>query len=255
MPTIALLATAERRAEAESLANGLRVHLTDDRHAEDFDFLLELTPTHLQLRQTGRDAPGPLYVDFAGGALAYRRRRGGGRNQPLGRAVGLKPGYNPRILDATAGLGRDAFILASLGCQVHLLERSPVVAALLRDGLRRALLDPEAGAIVSARMTLTVADTLDYLENLSAAEQPDVIYLDPMYPEREKSALVKKEMRLFRAIVGEDLDTPALLALSLMRARKRVVVKRARHAPPIEGPTRSLLIDGSSTRFDVYLTG
>src|SRR5688572_20080391 len=92
----------------------------------------------LSLIPTGKNAPGPIYADFLTGAAAHRRLHGGGRGQPIARAIGLKPGVKPpSVIDATAGLGRDAFVLACLGCEVTLLERSPTVAALLRDALER----------------------------------------------------------------------------------------------------------------------
>ena len=93
-------------------------------------------------------------MDFVEGAVAHRRKFGGGRGQSIAKAVGLKSGAMPTVVDATAGLGRDAFVLASLGCKVTLIERSPVVAALLQDGLARAAQDPEIGPWVSERMHL-----------------------------------------------------------------------------------------------------
>src|SRR5690606_23122611 len=107
-------------------------------------------------------APGPVFADFVEGALAYRRLHGGGRGQPVARAVGLKPGIYPKVLDATAGLGRDAFVLAALGCEVVMLERSPIIAALLDDALARAALESEVAPIV-ARMTLIQADARQWL--------------------------------------------------------------------------------------------
>lgn len=201
----------------------------------------------------GPNAAGPIYVDFAGGAAEHRRRFGGGRGQPLARAIGLKGGATPTVLDATAGLGRDAFVLACLGCKVHLVERSPVASALLQDGLRRASSDPEIGAMVRERMTLSFDDALAFLLKVSALERPEIIYLDPMYPPRTKSAMVKKEMRAFHTLIGKDEDAPALLEMALKCARKRVVVKRPRLADAIAGPKPSMTIEGRNTRFDVYL--
>ncbi|MCT1282181.1 class I SAM-dependent methyltransferase, partial [Pseudomonas aeruginosa] len=83
-------------------------------------------------------------------------------------------------------------------------------------------------------------------------EAPQVIYLDPMFPHRDKSALVKKEMRLFRPLVGDDLDAPALLQAALALASHRVVVKRPRKAPIIEGPKPGYSLEGKSSRYDIY---
>ncbi len=195
----------------------------------------------------------PLYVDFAAGALGYRQRAGFRRDELLPRAAGLKGARLPSILDATAGLGRDAFLLASLGCEVELCERHPVVLALLEDGLRRGRLDPTLAPIMG-RMHLQPGDAATRLD-AEARLTFDVIVLDPMFPEREKSAQVKKPMRLFHALVGADGDAKALLELALMRARRRVVVKRPRHAEPLGGLPPSLSLEGRAVRFDLYLTG
>ncbi len=111
------------------------------------------------------------------------------------------------MVDATAGLGRDAFVLASLGCQMTLIERNPLVAALLEDGLSRGYRDSEIGPWMHQRMTLLHDSSLEALSQISP--QPDVVYLDPMYPHRDKSALVKKEMRVFQTLVGADTDATA----------------------------------------------
>lgn len=214
--------------------------------------LLVLTAEHLELRQCGPEAPGPVYVDFVGGAVGHRRRFGGGRGQPMAKAVGLKSGVTPSVLDVTAGLGRDAFVLASLGCEVTLVERSPVVAALLADGLERAAQDAECAPIVG-RMHLRHGQAATFLADLNENARPDVIYLDPMYPHREKSALVKKEMRLFREVVGEDPDADALLEAALKAARQRVVVKRPDYAEPLAGRKPTLSFDTKNHRFDVYV--
>lgn len=95
---------------------------------------LVLTPEHLELRKRDEPKLGGIFVDFVGGAMAHRRRFGGGRGEAVAKAVGIKGDYLPDVVDATAGLGRDAFVLASVGCRVRMLERNPVVAALLDDG-------------------------------------------------------------------------------------------------------------------------
>ena len=215
--------------------------------------LLVLTGDRLELVERGADVPGPVYVDFVAGTAAHRRRFGGGRRQPLARAVGLKGNAAPTVIDATAGLGGDAFVLAGLGCTVRLIERSPIIAALLRDGLRRARQDPDIGPLVAERLSLELADSRDFLQRLAPEQQPEVIYLDPMYPHRRKTALTGKAMRLLRQIAGADPDAPALLAAALSCARRRVVVKRPRPAPPLSGPPPTLHITAPNTRFDVYL--
>lgn len=213
--------------------------------------LLQLTAERLQMQQLGDDAPGPVYVEFVEGAMGHRRKFGGGRGQLVAKAVGIKPGFIPDVIDATAGLGRDAFVLAQLGCRVRMVERSPIVAALLRDGMARGQQDAEVAEVIG-RMSLVVADAKEWLLTLNEEQRPDVVYVDPMHPERTKAAEVKKEMRLFRDLVGFDVDDAELLQAALRVARKRVVVKRPRKAAAIAGPRPGLVMEGKSTRFDIY---
>jgi len=239
----------QRQAELPLLEAQLGLPLWDGR---DEGLVLRLTGDRLELQQLGPDAPGPVYVDFIGGAVGHRRRFGGGRGQLVAKAVGIKKDKIPSVIDATAGLGRDSFILAQLGCQVRMIERSPVVAALLADGMQRALADDEVVEIIE-RMQLQVGDARQLLLQLTDVQRPDVVYVDPMHPERTKAAAVKKEMRLFRELVGSDSDDAELLQAALQAAKKRVVVKRPRKAVAIDGPKPSLVFEGKSTRFDVYL--
>ena len=226
--------------------------------------------------------PHRLHVDFLTGAMGYRRRHSG-RNQAIARAIGLKKGRPlPVVWDLTAGLGRDSFVLAWLGCQVVAIERDARIFALLEDGLRRALLDAECEQALQSNLTLHCADALQWLPNaleqlshgasadLASAQAtsahatsahatsaqlalPDVIYLDPMHPERRKSAQVRKEMRLFRSLVGADLDADELLTAALASEAPRVVVKRPRQGETL-GVEPSHQHIGKTTRFDVYLS-
>jgi len=212
-------------------------------------FLL-CTPEGLVLQQSGRKRPGPVLADFVSGAVAHRRQYGGGKGQMIAKACGIKGALRPSVADVTAGLGRDAFVLATLGCEVSLVERSPVVHALLADGLARAA-DSEVADII-ARMRLFSGDARDWLRGLSDAQRPQVVHLDPMFPHGDKSALVKKEMLAFRDLVGSDSDQAELLAVALEVARCRVVVKRPRKAQAIEGPEPSYRLEGKSGRYDIY---
>jgi 16S rRNA (guanine1516-N2)-methyltransferase len=213
------------------------------------NFLLQLNYQALELLKLDEPKLGGIKVDFIEGATAHRRKFGGGRGQDIAKAIGLKHGFTPHILDATAGLGRDAFVLASLGCQMTLMERMPAVAALLDDGLERAKLNSEVGEIAN-RMNLVHASSI---ENMNLAQQVDVVFLDPMYPHREKSAAIKKEMRVFQSLVGEDLDADGLLAPALALAKYRVVVKRPSYAPPLDNKKPSTSIKMKKNRFDVYV--
>jgi 16S rRNA (guanine1516-N2)-methyltransferase len=137
---------------------------------------------------------------------------------------------------------------------VQLCERSPIIAALLASGLARALSDP-AIAETASRMQLMTKDAhlvLAELAVMSAVDRPEVVYLDPMFPHREKSALVKLDMRVFRQVVGEDNDADDLLALARQVATKRVVVKRPRLAPDLAGLAPHERLLGQSSRFDLY---
>ncbi|USE38363.1 class I SAM-dependent methyltransferase [Endozoicomonas sp. SCSIO W0465] len=191
----------------------------------------------------------PIVVDFVGGKAGHRRKFGGGKGQDIARAVGLNKGVKPSVLDATGGLGRDAFVLASLGCNVTMIERSPVVAALLEDGLRRALEDSDVSAIAE-QMSLLQGNAIELMK--ASDNKYDVVYLDPMFPHREKSALVKKEMRLFQDLLGNDPDADQLLEPALAIARYRVVVKRPRLAPDLNGQTPTYRLEGKSCRYDIH---
>jgi len=224
-------------------------HVVAANKQPQLKFLLQMHHHALELCKLDEPKLGAIKVDFVEGPVAHRRKFGGGRGQDIAKAVGLKHGFTPHVLDATAGLGRDAFVLASLGCKLTLLERMPVVAALLDDGIERAKLHHEVADIAN-NMQLFHGTSLDEVDLVVA---PDVVYLDPMYPHREKSAAVKKEMRIFQSLVGEDLDADDLLAPALALAKYRVVVKRPSYAPPLAGIVPSMAIKMKKNRFDVYV--
>jgi 16S rRNA (guanine1516-N2)-methyltransferase len=200
-----------------------------------------MTQTHPELR-----------VDFVNGPVAHRLRFGGGRGQELPKAMGLRAGKTPTVIDATAGLGRDAFLLASLGADVTLIERSPKMHALLEDAMARATQEGGDFADIMARMTLLHGYAKDLLPNLTA----DAILIDPMHPPRKNSALVKRELRQVREIVGTDEDATDLLRVALECALKRVVLKWPAKADPMVGVRAcSHQIIGKSTRYDVFMVG
>lgn len=219
--------------------------------AQQNGFSLHYDDQGLSLRKTDEPKLGAINVDFVTGAVAHRRKFGGGKGQSIAKAVGLNKGATPVVLDATAGLGRDGFVLASLGCKVILHERHPVVAALLFDGLQRAYDDLEIGAWMRDNMSLVFGSSHTLLAQCQSA--PDVVYLDPMFPHREKSALVKKEMRVFQELVGGDSDADDLLEFAYPLASKRIVVKRPDYAPFLNDKTPSMQIKTKKNRFDVYV--
>lgn len=225
--------------------------LSEDNPPED-GFALYFGPDHLELREYGKAAPGPIKASFTDGKNAHRMQFGGGKGQLIAKAVGVSSGIIPSVLDATAGLGRDAFVLATLGCRVEMFERVPIVEVLLRDALDRAAMhgDDRVKEIVG-RMQLHTGDSVAWLRGQSNPVA-DVIYLDPMYPARDKSAAVKKEMKAFHSLVGETSDDSELLSAALEKARYRVVVKRPRKGEAIAGPSPQLQISGKSSRYDIY---
>ena len=238
------------RALADEL--GLRwLGSAEPKKVRDVPLLLFSDDRGLCLQLTGKGAPGPVRAEFVTGKMGYRREHGGGAGQLVAKAVGLQKTRQPlQVLDATAGLGQDAFVLAGLRCEVTLYERNPVIHALLADGLARAALNPDCAPVV-ARMHLQPGNAIDRLAG-SDSDVADVIYLDPMFPHRDKSARVKKEMEVFRQVVGDDDDAGELLAAALRSARYRVVVKRPRKAPAVSGPEPATRVEGKSSRYDIY---
>ena len=197
-------------------------------------------------------APAELRVDFVMGAVAHRLRFGGGRGQDIAKAMGFRNGNTPTIIDATAGLGRDSFLLASLGAQVTMIERSDKMHMLLEQGMERAFNEGGQFREIIERMTLLKGDAKDIIPTLTA----EAILIDPMHPERKNSALVKQDLRQVRDIVGSDEDAADLVRLAIMHAQKRVVLKWPAKADPIEGVQKcSHQILGKTTRYDVFMTG
>jgi 16S rRNA (guanine1516-N2)-methyltransferase len=235
-----------------ALAESLGLPFLEDPDSRQGPCLV-YTETRLELRQpSGAGKEGPLFVDFLAGSNSYRRLHNNTINQPLARAVGIKSGFRPSIVDGTAGLGRDGFVLACLGCTVIMIERSAVLSALLQDALDRALADAATRDIIKDNIRLICGDTQTVLATLG--EKPHTVYLDPMYPKRTGSALNKKEMRVIRSLVGDDQDSASLLASALQGAANRVVVKRPNEAPPLTERPPSHVIRMKNHRFDVYLT-
>jgi 16S rRNA (guanine1516-N2)-methyltransferase len=193
----------------------------------------------------------PVVIDFVSGKTAYRRKYGHAGGEAIGKAVGIKKGHRPTIVDATAGLGRDAFVLVTMGCRVHMIERSELIATLLEDGLRRAAQDEKIGVLIKDKLSLMCGDGRQILLHLPF--HPDVIYLDPMFPLKDKSALVKKDMRMVQEIVGQDEDADELLNVALTIATNRVVVKRPAYANFLAELKPTTSIKTKKHRFDIYL--
>lgn len=240
-----------RDGDAQCLAGAFSLTLTPNRPVDGY--WLELGAERLSLETTGRQ--GAVYAEFVQGGARYRREHGGGRGQPIAKAIGLRKRPSPPyVVDATAGLGRDAFVLASLGCRVTLLERSPIVAALLSDALKRAAVCDATKDIV-ARMEFVHTNAIDWLGTLQKERRPDVILVDPMFSDKERRSAAKKDMVAFQDVVGgDDLDAAVLLKTAMQAAVERVVVKRPRLGACIDGVPPCARLIGKSTRFDLYLT-
>ena len=222
---------------------------------------LNYTDEYVELRDNDKNIA--IHIDFLSGNLAHRQQYGGGRGQSIAKAIGLKQGLAPPfVIDATAGLAKDAYVLACLGCPVILLERSPVIAELIEDAIERARNDEHFQNILKTGFSVIAQSSIDYLTQLKNHEDdncpeviyPDVIYLDPMYPERKKSASVKKNMQILQKLLGHDEDTQELLNIALKTAKKRVVVKRPKGAENLTNIKPTYLVESKKTRYDVYIT-
>ena len=229
--------------------------LSSELASKSLDYLLYLDNDRLELRACQGEKTNGVVVDFLEGKSRHRRLYGGGKGQDLSKAIGLKKIPNASVLDLTAGLGGDAFVLASLGCELILLERNPIVYNLLNNALERVFnSDDKEVKQICARMKLYNQSAIEYLIQLTSETTvlPDVIYFDPMFPERKKSAKVKKEMSFFHTIVGNDSDSRNVLEFALKCASKRIVVKRPRLAATLSELKPQFSITGKSTRYDIY---
>lgn len=220
---------------------------------EDFSrYIIHYCDDALCIRESAKGSPKPICVDFCDPTLRYRQTKS---QQPeaILKALGARKNESTVVLDATAGWGLDSFLMASSGYRVIMVERSPILHALLWDGLLRAR-DSGICEIVEAvaRMSLSLGDAANILNN--PPEKPHIVYLDPMFPERKKSALVKKNMRILHGLLGPVAEDEDLLAPALLCATTRVVVKRPRISPSLQGPkSPDYQLEGKANRFDVYL--
>jgi len=248
--TCIVCSNISKKEQANALAIQLGIPLVNEKN-NDFDLQLCFDNDHVELFDTALNTA--IHVDFVKGALAHRQQFGGGRGQAIAKAVGLKQGNTPSVLDITAGLARDAYILACLGCKVTLVEQSPVLYSLIEDGIRRGLAEPASADVLKNFMNLVNADSVLYMEHMDKETRPDVIYIDPMYPERNKSALVKKDMQILQHLLGKDENAVLLLKTAIKYAAKRVVVKRPIHAETVGEIKPSTSISSKKTRYDVYI--
>lgn len=252
------VASGERHARALALAKSrhLPIH-SDSANDPGYNLALAETGTRLELRVLQGDRTLIGGHGVASELTSIDTSSGPGRSlgQPLIKAVGIKRRnpYRPTVFDATAGLGEDAWVLASFGCRVTACERHPVTHTLLTDGLQRAALTHPQTV---QRINTLNADSIDSLADLSdktAEVRPDVVYLDPMFPAGRKTT-ERKAMRVLRLLAGDDPDADRLLDPAMKAAVRRVVVKRPLHAEALKGPAPIVVHKGKSLRFDVYVT-
>ncbi len=253
--TIYLATTSPDRVQkAENLAESIHVPITYEADNAT-KYSLIFTDTYIKLHRnplSGKKKVSPLFVEFSRKGKLHPRLTTTTVRDPLPRAVGIKKGFRPTVLDATAGLGMDGMCMAWLGCRVTMVERSPIIYTLLEDGLRRVQ-NNYLSQIIKEKIELLQLDSIVYLPGLR--EKPDVIYVDPMFPELTSKALGKGEMRMIKDIVGSDSDSDTILTLSLQHAKKRVVVKRPKDAPSLpQERTPDYSKKTKSGRFDIYLT-
>lgn len=237
MNDIALVGYAEDDLADKAQQLAIKLAFAVEKNAERCLFL---TSEKLTLKMPNFSL---LSADFS--QASWIKRRAEGKKQGLVRACKPAPGVT--IVDATAGWGRDAAVLASFGAQVLMVERHPVMAALLDDALAQQTKHDKE----SLDLSLCHQQAATYLSQLSLTQCPDVIYIDPMHPERQKSALVKKELQALQQMIGADLDALLLINQAILCAKKRVVVKWPQKLPALLKPDSS--IEGKTVRFDIYM--
>ncbi|MCH2037862.1 MAG: class I SAM-dependent methyltransferase [Rickettsiales bacterium] len=237
---------------AQNLAQQLKLPIKDS----SCDYALKIDGDDLFITPNDRKVSklSPLRVDFISSKNKYRFRNISRKNELIAKAVGLKSNISPHVIDATAGLGTDSFILAYLGCHVTMCERSPIIQVLLENALEKSINIPEISETIK-RMRLIKDDFIHYITESDSKEldNSDVIYLDPMFPERSKSAAVKKDMQYMQNLLDEPIELEPMLEQALKSATYRVVVKRPKNAPTVSSKTFSYAVSGKAVRFDVYI--
>ena len=249
--TICVICTSHSLSEKASEFAKIHHYAFHTQENDSYELQLIFEDDKIELHDTTLNTN--IFVDFVEGALAHREKYGGGKGQAIAKAIGLNKIKNPTVIDATAGLARDAYVLATMGCRVTLLEASPILYTLISNGIERARLSDNDEHSVDNFIDLINSDSKHYLKQLDADSKPDVIYIDPMYPERKKSALVKKDMQILHKLIGKSEDESDLLDTALLMAKRRVVVKRPSHAEPVTGIKPTMSISSKKTRYDVYV--
>ncbi len=205
---------------------------------------LHLTKDGLRLEKDG------LFVMGDFDSMKGRLKRGNLSGEMLVKAMRLKDTPEPFVVDATAGMGEDSLLLAAAGFRVALYEYDSVIAALLADALLRAGEIPELGEAVS-RMQLFFKDSISAMDEM--AERPDAVYLDPMFPKRQKSGLIKKKFQLLQQLEQPCDNEEELLAATIRLKPKKIVIKRPLKGPFLAGQKPSYSLTGKAIRYDVIM--
>ena len=178
--------------------------------------------------------------------MLYRITGGRVHHEMLAKAAKTKTAH-PVAIDAAAGMGEDAMLLAAAGYEVYLFEQNPVIAALLRDALRRAKAHPVLGELVG-RMHFTEGDSIALMPRLSV--QPELVYLDPMFPPRRKSGLIHKKLQLIQKLEQPCSAEEELLAAAMALHPKKIIVKRPLNGACLAGRKPSYTVKGKAIRYD-----
>lgn len=228
--------------EATALARQLNLDCVATMPASGVALLVDTEG--LALHSADSPASHPVRVDL--NSPTIQRRIRSGNNTALARALGLHRRPGQSVIDATCGLARDSAVLLGLGCTVRAFERSPILAALIRDAIERLPETPPGW------LGLDTGNAAIWLQQ-QTGPVADIVYIDPMFSGQRRNALPKKDMQLVRRVVGHDMDTPELLAAARGAARRRVVIKRHPRDTPLAQPQRS--VKGKRACFDIYLQG
>jgi 16S rRNA (guanine1516-N2)-methyltransferase len=239
--------------QAQALAASARVSCIDAwPNPDHMPLVVVLEKGRVGLARTENEGREQLVIDFCNGALRWRVEHNAGGGLAVARACGVRPGRAVRVVDLTAGLGRDAWVLASRGAQVLMIERAWPLAFMLEQAIKALVGDTASG--VMPALSVHCEDALDWLARQKEVDA-DVLYLDPMFPGRKKSAAVKKDMAILHTLLGdtrqEDNDTLMHAAMAA-RGVGKVVVKRPAKAPWIAGIKPASSLSGKTLRFDIY---
>ena len=236
------------REQARQLTEelGAVLFMAEETADNDAETLEEL---HLRLDADGLslvDGDLSMRGDFA--KLLPRVIKGRLAGEMLVKAAKRKNfGERSVLIDATAGMGEDSFLLAAAGFEVHMYEYDPIIAALLEDTLKRAMEDPEL-CDIAGRMKLYKEDSIRALSGRE--EKVDVVLLDPMFPERQKSALIKKKFQLLQQLERPCSDEEELFRAAMEAGPKKIIIKRPLKGPFLAGRKPDYSLTGKAIRYD-----